>query len=35
VKCTYGSRDTAGEASDVATLDGKIGGKTNILNEKT
>jgi hypothetical protein len=34
VKGTYGSRGIPGEASDVATLDGKMGGKTNILNEK-
>lgn len=30
MKGTYGSRGIAREASDVATLHGKMGGKTNI-----
>ena len=30
----HSSRGAAGEASDAATPDGKMGGKTNILNGK-
>lgn len=31
---TYGGRGVAGESSGAATLDDKMGGKTNILKER-